>query len=319
MTRGGPLHAPDSRAARRQRRELREPKQSLDPWRPVAMAWEPELSRDRSWEPVQTVFLANRECPFHCTMCDLWKQTLDHPTPLGAIPAQIRVAQSALAPAPHIKLYNAGNFFDPLAIPPNDHTEILELTSDYRTVIVENHPRLCGRRCQEFCRSCDGRLEVALGLETVHPTVLASLDKQLTVDVFDRAVDDLLSANASVRAFVILQLPGLRDEAAVEWAVRSIEHAWARGVDCCSLIPARAGNGWMDQLLAAGLFEPPRIELLEATVDRILANRARSASPTPRLQVDLWDIEKLSSSTDQREEIIARLAHFNQHQAWPDA
>ena len=33
-----------------------------------------------------------------------------------------------------------------------------------------------------------GQLEVALGLETVHPEVLARLNKQMTLDDFARAV-----------------------------------------------------------------------------------------------------------------------------------
>lgn len=295
-------------AQRAMRRGMRGAKATVDPWQAVAVLVEPEVSRSRRWEDVLTLFLANRECPFHCSMCDLWKHTLDEPTPHGAIPAQIRRAQSQHPATRHIKLYNSGNFFDPLAIPECDYDEILELTGSYETIIVENHPRLCETRCQDFAARCDGRLEVALGLETIHPGVLKSLDKQLTVELFDFAVDRLLSWNASVRVFVILQLPGLRGNEAVEWAVRSIEHAAARGADCVSLIPARAGNGWMDWLQERGEFEPPTLAQLGQVLDEL---ELRGIGRRARLQVDLWDIEKLLPGNCEQLPMIERLQKFN--------
>src|SRR5262245_62054859 len=36
-----------------------------------------------------TVFLRNRECPWHCLMCDLWQQTTLATVPDGAIPEQL--------------------------------------------------------------------------------------------------------------------------------------------------------------------------------------------------------------------------------------
>lgn len=300
-------------ATRERRRQWRGPKATVDPWQPVAVLVEPEVSRDRKWEEVLTLFLANRECPFHCAMCDLWKHTLDEPTPVGAIPAQIQKAQATNRSAPHIKLYNSGNFFDPLAIPPSDYPEIVRLTESYQTIIVENHPRLVESRCRSFAEACEGRLEVALGLETVHPEVLESLDKQLTVEIFDQAVERLLSWGASVRAFVILQLPGLRGNEAVEWAARSIEYAFARGVDCCSLIPARVGNGWMDRLQAEGKFEPPTLAQLVQVIESL---ESSNHSPKPRLQVDLWDIEKLHAGNIERSSALERLERCNRQQVW---
>ena len=42
-------------------------------------------------EDVAIIFLTNRECPFHCLMCDLWKNTTDQTVPAGAIPDQIEI------------------------------------------------------------------------------------------------------------------------------------------------------------------------------------------------------------------------------------
>jgi uncharacterized Fe-S cluster-containing MiaB family protein len=87
---------------------------------------------------VATIFLTNRECPWRCLYCDLWKNTLTETVPVGAIPAQIdyalgRLESNHCGPSvQQIKLYNAGSFFDPLAIPPDDFREIAGARSPVR-------------------------------------------------------------------------------------------------------------------------------------------------------------------------------------------
>src|SRR5262245_13401375 len=99
--------------------EHRPPKNALDPHRPYAALWEEEPNSSGALIPTAVVFLTNRECPFRCVMCDLWKNTLDTTLEHGVIPQQIRLALASLPPARQIKLYNAGSFFDPQAIPPD--------------------------------------------------------------------------------------------------------------------------------------------------------------------------------------------------------
>ncbi|HAN97476.1 MAG TPA: radical SAM protein [Planctomycetaceae bacterium] len=297
---------PTDRAA--EVRAARGPKASLDPLRPSAMMVESELDRDRCWEPVRTLFLTGAECPLTCTMCDLWRYTLDVPTAVGAIPAQIDAAHRELPPAPHIKLYNAGNFFDPRAIPVADLDPIFERTRDYRTVIVENHPSFCVERCLAFARRCEGRLEVAIGLETIDPLALAWLDKRASLDQVAAAIDRLLEATATVRAFVLLQPPGHADGDSVEWSARTVEWAWRRGVDCCAVIPVRGGNGWLDREAAAGRWSPPTLAQLEQVLDAVPTGFDR------RLQLDLWDVERLVGCDICRTARIARIEAFHRTQ-----
>ncbi len=124
-------------------------------------------------------------------MCDLWVNTLDHTVQRGAIAAQIRTALAQLPPARHIKLYNAGSFFDPRAIPPSEDAAIAEALDPFDRIIVESYPAfLTGRhadRCLRFRDRLCGRLEVAIGLETAHPEVLARLHKRMSLDDFRRA------------------------------------------------------------------------------------------------------------------------------------
>ncbi|MEI8382934.1 MAG: radical SAM protein [Planctomycetota bacterium] len=264
----------------------RSPKVSLDPWVPSAFLVEPERSLAGSVDPVATIFLTNKECPFRCSMCDLWKYTLDERVPLGAIPAQIDYALQRLPPAKHIKLYNAGNFFDAQAIPPEDYVAIAERVRHFETVIVENHPRLTNDRCVRFRDMLGTRLEIALGLETIHTEILASLNKRMTVADFDHAAAFLRSHDIDVRVFLLLKPPGLSEQEGVEWGLRSMQHAFGVGASCCSVIPTRDGNGYIDGLQAIGQFQPPTIRSMEVLLERgIELNRGR-------VLMDLWDVKK---------------------------
>ncbi len=161
---------------------------ALDPRRPYAFLVEPEMGPGGEVEDAATVFLTNRECPWRCLMCDLWRNTLEETVPVGAISEQIAFALGELPgldPArSSLKLYNAGSFFDSRAIPPDEYPAIARLAGPFRRTIIESHPALVGRRCLEFRDRLGSRLEVAMGLETVHPEVLDRLNKRMTLEDF---------------------------------------------------------------------------------------------------------------------------------------
>jgi archaeosine synthase beta-subunit len=280
-------------------------KNIVDPFQPYAYLVEEERSASGEIVPVATVFLTNRECPFHCLMCDLWRNTTDESVPDGAIPAQIDFALSRLPNARQIKLYNSGNFFDPRAIPRGDYAAIAERVNGFENVIVENHPRLCGEDCLRFRDRLRTELEVALGLETVHPEVLPALNKQMTVEDFDHAATFLLSIGIAVRTFVLLRPPFLSEAQGIAWALRSIEHAFARGAGCCSIIPTRAGNGIMDHLQQRSKFSPPTLRSLET----VLARGIQMAAG--RVIADLWDAHRFSNCDRCCSARIERLRQMN--------
>ncbi|MFO0796724.1 MAG: hypothetical protein U0804_04550 [Gemmataceae bacterium] len=277
----------------------RPPRNAVAADRPYAYLVEPEPAADGRVVDVATLFLSNRECPFRCVMCDLWKNTLAESVAPGQIPEQIRWALARLPPAQHLKLYNAGSFFDPRAIPPADYADIARLAAPFERVVVECHPRLVGRRCFEFQALLGGAFEVAMGLETVHPDVLPRLNKGMTLADFTRAAADLRAAGAAVRAFILVRPPFLSDAEGLEWARRSLDFAFAAGAECCSLIPTRAGNGAMEELATQGHFAPPSLDAVEAAFEYGLGLKAG------RVFVDLWDI----GSTDAAR--VARLGRMN--------
>jgi radical SAM enzyme (TIGR01210 family) len=241
--------------------------------------------------------------------CDLWKQTLDRPTPQGALPHQIRQALASVhgTPPARVKLYNASNFFEPRAVPPDDLRAIASLCADFAAVTVECHPRLVlgGDACARFAGELRGRLEVAMGLETVHPDAAARLDKQMTVGDFDAACARLSSHGIGIRAFVLLGAPFVPAAEAVSWTVRSAEHALAHGADVVSIIPVRGGNGALDRLAAEGTFREPTLRQLEDALEAGL-----TLGPGVVL-ADLWDTDRLASCDLCRSPRLARLAGMN--------
>jgi archaeosine synthase beta-subunit len=266
----------------------RSAKHPLDPYRAYASMWEEERDSRGTLAPTAVVFLTNRECPFRCVMCDLWVNTLDETVPQGAIVNQLRVALADLPPARQIKLYNAGSFFDPGAIPPDDDAEIAHAVAGFDRVIVESHPSFLtgvhGDRCLRFRDAIEGQLEVAIGLETAHPSVLARLNKKMTIDAFRRAARFLSEHGIALRVFVLLSPPFMPADEAIDWACRSIDLAQECGATACTVIPTRGGNGAMEAIGAA--FAPPRLPALEAVIEYGLSRTGL------RVFADLWDVER---------------------------
>jgi len=394
----------------------------LDPFKPHAFLVEEERAESGEIVSVATIFLTNRECPWRCLMCDLWKNTLTETVPSGAIPAQIdyalaelskqrsagfqpaspgdiRVAgdcreprgsteaqaavatrqmkrhspsprpslhsPTALTPDPspirwergtagegetssspfsssrvqlparmpalrQIKLYNSGSFFDPRAVPPKEHGAIAQRVAAFDRVIVECHPALVGESALKFRdwlggTACsrpisgefrdgatpslpDKKLEVAMGLETAHPQVLAKLNKRMTLDQFRRAAEFLRENGIALRVFILVKPPFLDEAEALLWARRSIDFAFDCGATVASLIPTRFGNGALETLAERGEFSRPKLATLEAALDYgVGLNRGRVFG-------DLWDLEKFSDCAECFEQQRTRLLEMNLRQ-----
>jgi radical SAM enzyme (TIGR01210 family) len=270
---------------------------AVDPWSAPTVVVEPERAASGEVVDVATLFLVGRECPWRCVMCDLWRHTTTEDTPLGAIPVQVQAAMSGLpSPRPRVvKLYNAGSFFDPRAVPDEDYDAIAAALDGTAHVIVESHPALIGPRVdwwlaamQRQARGPMPTLEVAVGLETAHPDALARLNKRITRAQFEEAAEGLRARGVALRVFLLVSppfVPLLEHEA---WLLRSVDLAFECGATAVSLIPTRSGNGAMEALAAEGLFVPPTMELAEAAFEAALA-RSRG-----RVFLDLWDIERLA-------------------------
>lgn len=281
----------------------------LDPTRPYAFLVEDERTASGEIVPVATIFLTNRECPWRCLMCDLWKNTLAETVPIGAIPTQIDYGLQQLPPARQIKLYNSGSFFDPRAIPLEDHPAIANKVANFERVIVECHPSLIGQSCFQFKNRLASKLEVAMGLETAHPKILASLNKRMTLDQFSTAANLLHQNNIDLRVFILVKPPFMREEESFEWAARSLDFAFDCGATAVTLIPTRSGNGAMETLETIGDFAPPRLATLEASAAYgINLNRGR-------VFADLWDIKPAAACRQCYKARVNRLHIMNLQQS----
>lgn len=277
----------------------RGPRPVHDPTRPHAVFVERERTETGTVADVLTVLLVSRECPWRCVMCDLWKYTVPGPIAPGLIPRQLAAALATVSPTPRptrLKLYNGGSFFDPRAVPPTDLPAVAGLTAGFDRLIVECHPRLVDPRVLRFRDQLQAAatdspppvLEVALGLETAHPGVLPRLNKRFTLEGFRRAADFLLQHGLALRVFVLVQPPFLPQNAAVEWAGRSLEFAFDCGATAAVLIPTRLGNGALEALGQEGHFAPPRLETFEHALD--LGLRLGRG----RVFADLWNLAEFS-------------------------
>ncbi|MGA2174155.1 MAG: radical SAM protein [Verrucomicrobiota bacterium] len=269
---------------------LRPQRNRVDPFRPHGFFLEQERTRAGRIVSSGVIWLTNKECPWRCLMCDLWKNTTTQTVPLGAIPGQIRYALSRLEGSPkQIKLYNSGSFFDAAAIPPGDYSAIALAVSSAEHVVIESHPRLVGEKALRFRDLLPGSLEVALGLETVHPQVLPRLNKRFSPDHFVRAAEFLRENAIFVRAFVLVKPPFMDETEGLDWAVKSAEFAFHCGANVVSLIPTRAGNGALERLMETGEYAPPRLSTLEKAQELAL-NIAGSG----RVFADTWDLRRFS-------------------------
>ncbi len=282
---------------------------AVDPWQAHGAIVDPERRPDGVLEQALTVFLSGAECPFTCSFCDLWRWTYDGPTPAGAIPKQLRDVlhtHGAAATAPQrLKLYNASNFFDRRAVPAEDLPTIAALATPFGAVTVESHAQTVGPMAREFRDLLSGRLEVAIGLETIHPVAAPLLNKRLDLPRFERAATYLADNDMDLRVFVLLGAPHIAAEESVEWATRTVEYAVGKGAAVVCIIPVRGGNGELDRLQRLGQFVPPTLRQLEAALDTSLS--FGSAVVT----VDLWDAEQLPGCDVCRQARIARLGRMN--------
>jgi radical SAM enzyme (TIGR01210 family) len=312
-----------ARASERDRFVLRRrgPRPAPDPWRHQGVILEDEPSPRGGIDRVATVFLTGRECPWRCAMCDLWQYTTTTDTPAGAIPAQIGRARCEVGRAAMsaIKLYNAGSFFDPRAVPERDYPAIAAALAGLSRVVVESHPALVGPRVDRLQREL-GRagsrapaLEVAMGLETAHPEALERLNKRFTVAQFTAAARALRDRAITLRVFLLISPPFVPAAEQETWLLRSLDAAFACGASVVSLIPTRGGNGTIEALAAEGSFAAPTLD----GIQRAFAAALRHGAGRGLVLLDLWDLDRFAANGRCAPHIRAALDAMNQAQAVP--
>ncbi len=170
-----------------------------------------------------------------------------------------------------------------------DYPEIASLIENFATVTVESHPAFIDEKCLRFRDLIKPALQVAIGLETVHPEILPRLNKKMDLADFEHSVSFLAAHGITSRAFILLRPPFLSEQEGILWAKKSIDYAFGLGVVSCIIIPVRSGNGALDILTADNHFAQPDIRSLERVVEYGIALEAGLVF------ADLWDIDRFSS------------------------
>jgi radical SAM enzyme (TIGR01210 family) len=294
----------------------RRPERNIhDVRKPYHAMLEQEVGPDGQLWDVATLFLVNKECPFRCLMCDLWKNTTVDAVRAEDIVAQVEAGLAVTGPGRAVKLYNSGSWFDPAAVPVSAYEPVARLVAGFERVIVESHCAFLGERAEQFLMllrryNPNVVLEVAIGLETVHEELLKRLNKRVTTADFVVAAEWLRMRGMALRAFVLLRPPFLTEDEGLEWAKRTIDVAIDNGATFTALIPVRGGNGAMDVLRDAGDWAPPSLTSLEAGLRHGLEKTARL--PHQRVTADVWDISLFSDAGDaDSAAIIERVTRMN--------
>jgi len=280
-----------------------------DPWTPHGIYLEKERLDSGAVVDTGVVLLTNRECPWRCLMCDLWKGTTKTTVPRGAITRQVSLARRdwearGVAPS-QVKLYNSGSFFDPAAIPREEYAGIADELNFAANIVVESHPKLIGSESERLRDLLTGDLEVAMGLETAHEKVLGLLNKGFDLAQFARAAARLRRERISLRAFLLVNPPFLPPSEALDWVVKSADFAFSCGATAVSLIPTRVGNGAMERLLESGEFVLPNLADLEVAQSRAIA------LGKGRVFADIWDLKQFSRCDHCFEKRVERLQCVN--------
>ncbi len=266
---------------------------------------------------VLTVFLTGAECPFTCLFCDLWQYTIDGPTPQGAIPAQLSdvfEAHAPLGPDWALKLYNASNFFDRRAVPERDLNHIAQLCTPFTRVTVECHPKLVGDACTRFRDALEGRLEVGIGLETVHPS-LDRIKDGMSLAEFEHAVRWLADRNIGVRVFVLVGLPWIPADEFALWAARSARTAFEAGASRVSLIPLRTESGTLRALRKSDDVDEVQLPHLEQAL-RMSLEQSGDDGDGGLVEVDLWDLDQVGTPCGAcRENYLSAIKSMNRAQS----
>ena len=110
---------------------------------------------------------------------------------------------------------------------------------------------------------------------------------------------------------MLLRPPFLTEAGGIYWAERSLDFAFRVGVECCTVIPVREGNGAMDHLLEQGHFSRPDIRSLETVLEYGIGLNSG------RVFADLWDLNLFSSCSKCFERRAERMNQMNLHQILP--
>jgi archaeosine synthase beta-subunit len=195
-----------------------------------------------------------------CSMCGYSKDTLGRSATPEELAEQTTRALARYSDEPYVKVYTSGSFLDDREVDPESRRWFVRAFSGRaRRLLFETLPEFATPANLEPLRSeFAGELEVALGLETTDPVVLARyVHKSAAPSDYLAAGDRVRSLGLRAKAYLLLKPPYLTEDESIADVVGSVAEA-APHFDALSVNPVHIQNGTVvEWLYHRGRYRPP--------------------------------------------------------------
>ena len=250
--------------ARTVARDRRPPPAAPDTARRYVREWTEDEAIDGERVRAFVLILKTRGCYWAdvkgCTMCGYSRDTLGRSATPEELTEQLTRALSRYRDEPYVKVYTSGSFLDDREVDPASRERIVGAFSGRaRRFLFETLPEFATDETLRPLRAAfRGELEVALGLESTDPVVLAKyVHKSAAPEEYLAAGDRARSLGLRSKAYLLLKPPYLSESESVDDVLRSVEVA-ARHFDTLSINPVHIQNGTVvEWLYRRGRYRPP--------------------------------------------------------------
>jgi archaeosine synthase beta-subunit len=195
-----------------------------------------------------------------CSMCGYARDTLGRSATPQELAEQLGRALGRYRGEPYVKLYTSGSFLDDREVDPASREAIVRAFSGRaRRLLFETLPEFAvDGTLRPLREAFGGELEVALGLETTDPVVLARyVHKNAPPSEYLASAGRVRAAGARAKAYLLLKPPYLTESEAIADVVRSVGEAQG-AFDTMSVNPVHIQGGTVvEWLYRRGRYRPP--------------------------------------------------------------
>ncbi|WP_435333856.1 archaeosine biosynthesis radical SAM protein RaSEA [Haloarchaeobius sp. TZWWS8] len=215
-----------------------------------------------------------------CTMCGYVAESVEGGSVSHeALMDQIQVcldheAEEADEKSGLIKIYTSGSFLDEREVPAETRQAIAETFGDRERIVLESLPDFVSQSKLEEFTEQGLDTDVAVGLETATDRVRHDcVNKYFDFADFEAACEEAISADAGVKAYLLMKPPFLSEPEALEDMISSVRRcAGVEGCHTVSMNPCNVQRYTMvDELFFRGGYRPPWLwsvaKVLEETAD----------------------------------------------------